>query len=187
MRTIHPLLFTLLIALLIGACSDDTTVVTAPKVAPAGAMIALLNGASFTSESGAATSAEYIRTSRLLTIFGTKGGNEELSLSVYTLNGTGTYSLGGPQAQGVAGYAYFNSADSTQTRTYSTSSAKSGTITISKFDTVGLMVSGTFKFDAIQLSPPGTTNTMRVLDGSFTDLPLTMRDSSATRSTWSTE
>lgn len=184
MKSIYPVLCSLLITAAIGACSDEPTVATGPVAAPAGTVKALLNGASFTSDSGTASSAEYIRSSRLLTIFGTKGGNEELSITIFSLNGAGTYALGGQQSKGLASFAHFDRVDTTLTRTYATNAEKAGTMVLTKFDTVGGVISGTFKFNALQLSPSGTTNTMTVLDGSFTDLPLTLRDSSAARSEW---
>jgi hypothetical protein len=177
MKHISTIIGAAIFAATLISCSDDPPPSTGTPVAPAGTMIALLNGVSYASVASDTMSfAEFSRSNnRQLSIFGRKGVNEELGVTIYSVNGTGTYTLGNQSAQGLGSYVRFDAVDTTQTRTYGTTSNQNGTITISRFDTVGMRVSGSFKFTAQQLRPEGTTNTMTVLDGSFTDLPLTIR------------
>lgn len=177
MKILHPILGAVLLAATIISCSDDNPSGNQPAVAPAGTMTALLNGAAYASQGGDTMSfVDFASTNnRQLSIFGRRGTNEELAVTIYRFNRTGTYTLGDQSAQGLGSYVFFDAADSLLTRTYGTTASQTGSITISKFDSVGMKVSGSFKFTGQQLRPAGTTNTMTVLDGSFTDLPMKIR------------
>ena len=53
---------------------------------------------------------------------------------------------------------------------YATDSTHTGTMVITKFDVAAKKVSGTFSFNAIQISPNTGTGTVSITDGAFTDV-----------------
>jgi hypothetical protein len=172
----------LLVLILLAACSEDPVTSNTP-MAEVGELIALVNGISYKSDiDTASTYAEYSNGSggASLRIKGGKrwGGSrdsvrsEEISIELTGVSGTGQISLNDQQ---LASYVKFERAIPPaypEYELFKTTDQHIGTITITKLDTVAHLVSGTFRFDAKQ---EDSTRTIKVLDGSFTDLFIKMQ------------
>jgi len=140
-------------------------------VAQSGAMVATINGSSWSSTVipgiTGGTLAVYNATTNSLTITGTKvmlnGSRQSVGITVFDpkvgtdtlgLTHTGVYSIGEDPSTN-----------------YVTFGANSGYVTITKYDATNQLVSGTFSFTAQQGNASG--NVVRVTNGSFTDVKWT--------------
>jgi len=79
-----------------------------------------------------------------------------------------TYTLTNQTASST-NYAQYEEGPTNTYTSYHTDSTRTGTVVITKSDPVAKKISGTFSFNAVQYSPPGTA-VISVTNGSFTDV-----------------
>ncbi len=85
---------------------------------------------------------------------------DRITLFLGSVSGPGTYSLTS------ANQAIYTTNTTSDLVNYATDATRTGTVTITKYDLIGGLVSGTFTFSAV-----GGSAVVTVSDGQFTDVP----------------
>ena len=134
-----------------------------------GSVTATVNGVSYKANAVAAMSKSKGRIS--ITAVQTSPAQE--MMFAFKGTATGTYPLNATATTlGNAALFYDGAMGGKSTVSYWTDKNHTGTITISKLDIAGKLMSGSFSFTAVQAEPLNSTATVSVTSGVFTDLPV---------------
>lgn len=168
----------LLIALIFGACKKDSKTEELPPATQTGANTfgAMVNGQLWLPKGFGPFPANDIVQARLIagntvhinaSDFSTSPNEREFDIYLTNITGPGTYQLNTTVSypSSSANYGYYVKRNLTPLNEWITSATSTGTVTITRFDTVNFIISGTFQFNALNLY--NTPEPLTVTEGRF--------------------
>lgn len=175
MKSMNILLAICLTALVFTSCKKDITELPPATQTGANTFGAKVNGALWVPQGFGSLPANDILEARMagtdLTInardFSSSPTETEFLLLVKNITGTGTYLLNTDvnHPSGESSYAYYVKRRITPLNEWITSAAHTGSVTITRIDTVARIASGTFQFNALNMY--NSPEPMTVTEGRF--------------------